>query len=273
MDRQPALRPSAAEPVRRLSKSLRRRRGITLLEILVVLGVLAIIAVFTVPELLKTMRRARVEGAAQTMTRLLLEARAEAIYRGAPVIVTPDRRGGQDWLVAWVDVDGNGAFGGTIETDGTFVAPVGVEYRSADYPLYEWQLPFRGNQFSDVRFWSAQTTSPEPAHASVVDQLDRKPTGVVSATMTEGDGYGDWERGIVFLDNGSVPTAGALRIGMGTWGAGDRRINFLELRIDSQASGRVELRKWIPGHGGYEPKGFASTAYDQHGISYEWEWY
>ena len=244
------------------------------------LSLLAIVAALAVPALLSVIRRAKIEGAALTMTRLMLEARAEAIYRGAPVIVHPDWRpdggGGElHYLVAWVDVDEDGQFDGTIDADGNYKADPLEPFRSVDYPLYEWQLPYRSptRTESNVYFWAAADADPT-VRTDTVEDLTTKPEGVANDVMLEAEGYGDWEAAVVFLENGSVAQEGAIRFAMGPWGGSDTEVNFLELRIAPRASGRVELRKFIPApYGTYEPKGYDDDASDQNGYRYEWEWY
>jgi prepilin-type N-terminal cleavage/methylation domain-containing protein len=254
--------------------------GFTLLEVLIVVAVIGMLAALAVPSLMSVIRRSRIEGAAQTLTRHILEARAEAIYRGSPVIVHPDLRLDDDgnerhYLVAWVDVDDDGKFGGNIEVDGTYTADNTKPDRTVDYPLYEWELPWTAadKTFRNVYFWGAADADPTvaPAMSNAIDSLTEKEDS--DSAMVEADGYGDFERAVVFLNNGSVVQAGGIRIGMGPFGGGNQKVNFLELRIGPQATGRVELRKFIPTSptaGSYQPKGSASG---QNGYAYDWEWY
>lgn len=267
-----------AKTERPVERPRRRTGAFTLLEILVILGVMGLLAALTIPELLSVIRRSKVESAAYTMTRLLLDARAEAIYRGSPVIVHPDARtnaSGDEvhFLVAWVDVDEDGEFDGMIAADGTYQANTAEPARTVDYPLYQWRLPFRGadRTHSNVYFWAATDADPT-VKTDTVEGLTTKPDGVTDDTMLEADGYGDWEVGAVFLDNGSVVEEGSIRFGMGPFGGSDTQVNFLELRIAPKASGRIELRKYIPMPvGAYEPKGADDDP--QNGYRYEWEWY
>ena len=255
-----------------------KRRGFTLLELLIVVAVVGLLAALTIPELMTVIRRSKVEGAAYSITRLMMDARAEAIYRGAPVIVHPDARldaNGNEvhLLVAWVDVDQDGVFDGVIATDGTYQADTTQPARSVDYPLFEWQLPYRGpnRTQSSVYFWGAGDADPT-LRTDTVDGLTTKPDGVTNDLMLEADGYGDWEAAVVFLENGSVAEEGGLRFGMGPFGGSDTEVNFLEIRIAPRASGRIELRKFIPSPvASYQPKGADDDP--QNGIRYEWEWY
>jgi Tfp pilus assembly protein FimT len=248
------------------------------LEILIVIAVLGLLAAVAIPELLTVVRRSKVEGAAHNITRLIMEARAEAVYRGSPVIVHPDARldaGGNEvhYLVAWVDVDQNGQFDGVIAADGTYQADATQPERSVDYPLFDWQLPNRGplRTQSNVYFWAATDADPT-VRIDTVDGLTTKPDGVSNPSMVEAEGYGDWEAAVVFLDNGSVAEEGGIRFGMGPFGGSDTEVNFLELRIAPRASGRVELRKFIPSPvASYQPKGADDDP--QNGMRYEWEWY
>lgn len=256
----------------------RPQRGLTLLEVLIILGVAGLLATLALPELMSVIRRSRVEGAAQTLTRRLLEARAEAIYRGSPVIVHADIRADPDgnpqhFLVAWVDVDENGKFDGTIDVDGIYAADPGEPFRSVDYPLFDYMLPWRGptRTNSNVYFWGAPDSDPT-VEINTIDGLTTKADGVDEEVMTEDDGYGDFAAAVVFLPNGSVAEEGGIRFAMGPFDGTDTEINYLELRIAPKASGRIELRKYIPDpFDSYEPKGYDDDAAG--GLKYEWEWY
>lgn len=257
-------------------------RGFTLLEVMIIVAVVGVVAALAIPEFISVIRRARIEGAAQNMTRVILQARAEATYRGSPVVVHPAKRLDGDgnerhYLAAWVDVNENGKWDGTINADGSYEADPAETYRSVDYPLYEWELPWKGpnDARSNVYFWGADDADPT-SEADLTEGLTAWPADIdTSETTTKvDDGYGEWGVALIYNDDGSVTDEGSFRIAMGPWGGGDREVNFLELRIAPKASGRVELRKFIPSPvGEYKPKGHDFGTSGPTGYRYEWEWY
>ncbi|KAF1019681.1 MAG: hypothetical protein GAK30_02999 [Paracidovorax wautersii] len=88
-----------------------RRRGLTLVELLVVLAVLALLAAFTAPAARDYQRDLALASATTRITGLLAAARSEALRRQADVIVAPIA--GQDWNSGWrlfVDHKGNGRY-------------------------------------------------------------------------------------------------------------------------------------------------------------------
>lgn len=254
------------------------RRGMTLFEILVVIGVIAVLASIIAPNFLRLARRADIEGAVRVATQRLNEARTEAITRGVDVVVVPDLRAGPDgvfhYLVAWADVDGDGLYSGPINGDGTYV-PAAGPYKSVDYPLFEWMLPYAGDgkQYANVYFWSAAEPSPTLAAPSCTD-TDTDCGAMTGFTHRDGDfGWADWSRGLVYEPEGSVLDAGGFRLAAGPHGGARNEINFLELNLESAASGRVELRKYVDGIGAYLPKPVYDETVSNYTPPYQWTWH
>jgi type IV fimbrial biogenesis protein FimT len=75
-----------------------KHRGLTLLELMIALAVLAIVASLTLPSFSSATERARLKSAAQTLAADLAEARFEAAQRGQPLYI--DYGGGNDWCWA-----------------------------------------------------------------------------------------------------------------------------------------------------------------------------
>lgn len=98
------------------------------------------------------------------------------------------------------------------DRDGTFNPDPGAPYRSADYELGRLDLP------SNVGFRA-------PDGQPVVE-------GLTTVEVASGD-----VQAAVFQPDGSVADVGAFRIG-------DLRDNFLEVRVEPAATGRVQVRKW-----------------------------
>ena len=83
-------------------------RGFTLIEALVVVGVLAILAAVAGPDMIRFMRANEVESAAKKMGASTLFARSEAIKRNAPVLLCAGTTGtcaatpaSSDWAGGW----------------------------------------------------------------------------------------------------------------------------------------------------------------------------
>ena len=74
---------------------MKRPRGLTLLELAMVLAVLAVLSALAVPSLAAHLERQRVQGAAEGLAADLIEARFEAARRGAPLYV--ETAAGADW--------------------------------------------------------------------------------------------------------------------------------------------------------------------------------
>jgi len=89
------------------------QRGVTLIEVMVVLGIAAILLAFAVPSFQEFVARNRLDGAAQELLTSLQFARSEATRRGAQVTLRLDgTAGSKDWGSGWtmfVDANGNGA--------------------------------------------------------------------------------------------------------------------------------------------------------------------
>jgi type IV fimbrial biogenesis protein FimT len=90
------------------------QRGVTLIEVMIVLGIAAIILAFAVPNLREFVARNRLDGAAQDVMATLQFARSEATRRGAQVtLLLNGTAGSKDWGSGWsmfVDADRDGAF-------------------------------------------------------------------------------------------------------------------------------------------------------------------
>lgn len=86
----------------------KRQRGVTLVELMVTLAVLAILLAVGIPSWSETIRNNRLESAAHTFLNALNYARTEAIRRGQSVTV---RKSGSQWeegYFAFVDLNANG---------------------------------------------------------------------------------------------------------------------------------------------------------------------
>jgi prepilin-type N-terminal cleavage/methylation domain-containing protein len=75
-----------------------RRRGFTLVEVVVVLGILALVAAFTVPAFLRDVEPDDMTRAERRVEALFRLARDSAIRGGVPVTVVIDSVSGRVWL-------------------------------------------------------------------------------------------------------------------------------------------------------------------------------
>jgi type IV fimbrial biogenesis protein FimT len=96
----------------------RRQGGLTLLELLLLLGMIGVLSMAAVPPLMDTLTRMNVTTAARTLTSALNLARSEAVKRGRDVLVCPSTDGSDcaagSWASGWiVFVDTNGDADGT----------------------------------------------------------------------------------------------------------------------------------------------------------------
>jgi len=90
----------------------RAQRGVTLVELMVVLGIAAIILAFAVPNFREFVARNRLDGAAQELLATLQFARSEATRRGEQVTIRlAGTAGSKNWGSGWamfVDTDRDG---------------------------------------------------------------------------------------------------------------------------------------------------------------------
>lgn len=194
-------------------------KGFTLLELLTVTALLSLMIIIGMPALQNMIHRSRLEGAARDLRVLMLEARAQALKRGAQAVLMVDLTARQ--AIAYIDLDG-----ATINdpSDLQFNPVLGQLFKMTDYEIRRVTLPNRVN-------FSAPGAEP------IVDNLTDLP-GVAM-------------NGVVFQTDGSVLDSGSIRIG-------DQQDHFLQVRIAPRATARVALSKWDPvdslwyeqGHGG-----------------------
>lgn len=93
------------------------QRGMTMLELLIVITMVAILASMAVPSFNSSMARTQLNGMRSNLASAMQLARSEALKRKAPVTVctSSDQNGcsgGTDWQSGWIifaDTDGNGS--------------------------------------------------------------------------------------------------------------------------------------------------------------------
>jgi type IV fimbrial biogenesis protein FimT len=97
------MRPSARDPCLTAPVEVRaaawpRQRGLTLIELMVVMALLAIVAAIAAPGMRSFAAGIRVKSLANELTADLLVARSEALKRNTSVTVTPN---GSGWQAGW----------------------------------------------------------------------------------------------------------------------------------------------------------------------------
>ena len=181
-----------------------RQGGFTLLEIMVVVAVVGIVALMGLPALQNMILRSKHEGAARRISMLIHQAKMEAVKQSVSTVVAIDPTA--DSVSAFADVNADGDF--------KFDPDSSADYRTTDYRIgATFSLP------AGVSFAAHDGTS----DAKVADGFLDVPWSGTNVA--------------VFDSDGSVRVLGAFR-------TGDLEGNFLEVRVEPQATARVEVRKW-----------------------------
>jgi len=127
----------------RTDPGLRHAAGLTLIEVLVTLAIVAILMTLAVPSFKPTLDRWRVKQSVGALTDTLRLTRSEAIKRGGNVVIQklPNNTGGctlaaaaADWGCGWrvfVDSDANGSYSANEEILQTAQPPSGIQVRHA----------------------------------------------------------------------------------------------------------------------------------------------
>lgn len=191
----------------------KRQTGFTLIETLIVLGVIGILILISVPSFLRMMNRYRLTGTTREVASLMQAARLEAIKLNTPAQVNYDAT--TNTFIAWVDMDRDNAFTGA---DRLLAATVIIP--------------------ATVSFQGPGDAGPNGANA--IDGWDDAPA----------------QLGPIFRPDGSVDRVGAFRLK-------DRDNNYIEVRVETPATGRLALRKQDRGDGIFYLNGEAG---------HKWEW-
>lgn len=185
----------------------RRNRGFTVIEMIVVVAIIGIMATIGLPNLVRMIHRAKLDGIVRETSVLLQRARSESVRQNVPTVVRFDLVNNE--IVAFADVDGV-ALGDP--SDLIFNPIAGEPHRTTDYEIGRYQLP-------NLILFQAPAADPDGA---VKDFSDAGP-----------------DKAALFDPDGSIRETGAIRFA-------DRRGNFLEVRVTPAATARIQVRKWDP---------------------------
>lgn len=184
----------------------RSEAGFSLVELLIVLVMIGLMAVWGIPALLNTLNRTRLVNSSRELATLIQVARLEAIKKGG---INGDLRNRVS-VVRWdkdhralqvlLDESPNGSWDPATPIGTPYTLPNGVNMQAPN------------------------------------ETID----GAKSVVGWDDAGDADDYPGPTFLSDGSVLRAGAFRIA-------DTRGNFLEVRIDFPATGKVVIQKWFGG--------------------------
>jgi len=186
--------------------------GVSLVEMLLMVTMVAIILAIGVPALNQQMVRGRLVGACEQVATHLHNARLEAMKKGFPVVVEPDYE--TQRMVAFLDDQ--------VQN---------LTQDPGEDTLFDLAVPGDMSQ-SGVYFMGPDLVMATPG----------APAESIEGLTSAGGPY----RVAVFEPNGSIRDLGAFRFGDGK----TPRANIFEVRIEPAATARIEIRKWIYGGAG-----------------------
>ncbi len=182
-----------------------RQAGFTMLEILVVLAILGILALFTMPMLQRMIIRSQLEAMGRETVTFLRSARLEAIKNSAPVVVNLNTATGE--VSAFADI--NDALGNP-GIDLLYNPQGGAPPGTTDYIVVPTQTLTKNASFGGPAGDAAAVTG----FAGIAPNYS-----------------------IVFNADGTVSSEGTLRFG-------DTRENYLQVAVGPRTTARVRILKW-----------------------------
>ena len=189
-----------------LNQQLGIGRGFSILEFLTILAVSMALVAGGLPAFIQWTKRAQLMGFVRSVEARLQASRSEAIKGQYPVVIQPDFANEQVLIFANVDNDLNFSF----DPDAT------VTHRTVDFEIARLNVPVQ----RQIRLWHPSDGSPNGANA------------ITGLTLTSAS-----ENAVVFLPDGSVRDPGGIHIA-------DTRGNFMSVRVEPQATGKVRVLKW-----------------------------
>lgn len=175
-------------------QSLRRSRGFTLIELMVVVGLAAILLALAAPSFIETRYNQKLASASNDLYASLMQARNEALNLNRRVTVAPMTGG--DWKTGWqiyVDMNNNDSFESTTDTfivstpalDDSFT----ITNATGGTPVAKFTFDsrgfLRGNTAATVTFNSSKTPREKRVIVDVTGRgrvCDPKLSGVCTGT-------------------------------------------------------------------------------------------
>jgi prepilin-type N-terminal cleavage/methylation domain-containing protein len=219
-----------------------RERGMTLIELLIVIGILAALTLLAAPLAGKIIRRANDVGAYASLRQVLASARLQAVKRQANVVViiSLDSSTKRIHLYTFQDRakdDTNplpadeAAAAGNFQQDTTFIKAGAGEPTLGEVILA-----------ANVRLWKFGGTPDDPTAAVGFDKYNGDATLTDRIAFTPSGGIAPPED----TSTSALPTASG---GRGIYFADYTGRNFFRVTIDSDFSGKIRLDKYVDGTG------------------------
>jgi prepilin-type N-terminal cleavage/methylation domain-containing protein len=219
----------------------RRERGMTLVEILIVLGILAALVLLAAPVAGKIIRRANDVGAFASFRQVMASARLQAVKRQANVVVLisldPENRIRLYTFQDRANDDTNplpadeAAAAGNFKQDMTFIKAGAGEPTLGEVILA-----------ANVRLWKFGGTPDDLTAAVGFDQYGGDATLTDRIAFTPSGGIAPPED----TSTSALPTAAG---GRGIYFADYTGRNFFRVTIDSDFSGKIRIDKYVDGTG------------------------
>jgi prepilin-type N-terminal cleavage/methylation domain-containing protein len=226
---------------KRSDVAARRERGMTLLELLIVIGILGVLVLLLSPVAGKIIRRANDLGAFASLRQILASARLQAVKRQANVVVLisldPEKRIRLYTFQDRANDDTNplpadeAAAAGNFQQNTTF-----IKAGAGEPTLGEVILP------ANVRLWKFGGTPDNLTAAVGFDQYNGNATLTDRIAFTPSGGIAPPED----TSTSALPTASG---GRGIYFADYTGRNFFRVTIDSDFSGKIRLDKYVDGTG------------------------
>jgi prepilin-type N-terminal cleavage/methylation domain-containing protein len=234
---------------KRSDVATRRERGMTLVEILIVIGILAALVLLAAPVAGKIIRRANDVGAYASLRQVLASARLQAVKRQANVVVlisliTPQTPGDPQRIRLYTfqdrandDTNPLPALEATAAANfkqdvGTFAGSPGTD----EPTLGEVELG------SGVRLWKFGGTPDDLTAGAAFDKYNG------DSSLTDRIGFTP-SGGIVAPEDTSTSALPTTSGGRGIYFADVTGKNFFRVTIDSDLSGKIRLDKYVDGTG------------------------
>jgi len=232
----------------------RRERGMTLIELLIVIGILAALTLLAAPLAGKIIRRSNDVGAYSNLRQVLASARLQAVKRQANVVVqisldpttkrihlyTFQDRANDDTNPLPAD---EAAAAGNFKQDTTFIKA------GAGEPTLSEDILGQSGIGPSVRLWKFGGTPDDLTTAAAFNTYNG------DATLTNRIGFTP-SGGIVPPEDTSTSALPTASGGRGIYFADASGKNFFRVTIDSNFSGKLRIDKYVNGTG-YTTTGWA----------------